>query len=53
MNWYLNETQGDIGSMEELADTKLKVEKIIEKLVHHVSHINHDCFSVQIWGGAL
>ena len=37
MNWYLTETQGDIQSLDDLADVKLKVEKIIEKLVHHVS----------------
>ena len=37
VNWYLGEVQEDISSMEELAEMKLKVEKIIDKLVHHVS----------------
>ncbi len=37
VNWYLGEMQEEIASLDELAEVKLKVEKIIDKLVHQVS----------------
>lgn len=39
MNWYLGEIEGDIDSVEMLAEKKVLVEKVIERLVRHVSHV--------------
>ena len=36
VNWYLEEIEEDIENTEELVDKKTLVEKIIERLVHHV-----------------
>lgn len=42
INWYLKEIEADIESVEELADKKALVEKIIDRLMHHVStNSNH------------
>ena len=43
INWYLKEIESDISSVGELADRKALVEKIIDRLMHHVSncHGNH------------
>lgn len=38
MNWYLSEIEGDIDSVEMLAEKKILVEKVIERLVQHVSY---------------
>ena len=38
MNWYLHEMEGEIDSVEELAERKVLVEKVIDRLVQHVSH---------------
>ena len=38
INWYLKEIEGDIESVEELADRKALVAKIIDRLMHHVSN---------------
>lgn len=37
VNWYLKEVEHDIESMEELAEKKVLVEKVIDRLVNHVS----------------
>ena len=37
VNWYLGEIEGDIDSVEMLAEKKVLVEKVIERLIHHVS----------------
>lgn len=37
VNWYLKEVEEEIESVEELSEKKLLVEKIIERLVQHVS----------------
>lgn len=37
VNWYLTEIQADIETVEELAAKKILVEKIVERLVQHVS----------------
>ena len=37
VNWYLGEIEGDIDSVEMLAEKKVLVEKVIERLVQHVS----------------
>ena len=37
INWYLKEIEGEIESVEQLADRKALVEKIIDRLMHHVS----------------
>ena len=37
VNWYLGEIEGDIESVEMLAEKKVLVEKVIERLIHHVS----------------
>lgn len=46
INWYLKEIEADIESVEELADKKALVEKIIDRLMHHVrtnsNHGNND-----------
>ena len=43
IDWYLKEIQGDIESVEQLADRKALVEKIVDRLMHHVSscYYNH------------
>ena len=38
VNWYLHEMEGEIDSVEELAERKVLVEKVIDRLVQHVSH---------------
>ena len=38
VNWYLGEIEGDIESVEMLAEKKVLVEKVIDRLIHHVSH---------------
>ncbi|CAI8051163.1 DNA replication licensing factor MCM6 (Fragment) [Geodia barretti] len=35
VNWYLSEIEGDIDSVEMLAEKKVLVEKVIERLIHH------------------
>ena len=37
VNWYLREMEGEIDSVEELAERKVLVEKVIDRLVQHVS----------------
>ncbi len=37
VNWYLKEVADDIENVEELTEKKLLVEKVIERLVQHVS----------------
>lgn len=37
VNWYLKEMEGDIDTEAELLEKKEKVEKVIERLIHHVS----------------
>lgn len=41
INWYLKEIEADIESVEQLADKKALVEKIINRLIHHVSHYHY------------
>ena len=38
VNWYLSEIEDDIETEEELLEKKELVEKVIDRLVHHVSH---------------
>ena len=40
MNWYLKEVEVDIETIEELAEKKVLVEKVIDRLVQHVSACN-------------
>ncbi|XP_071826729.1 DNA replication licensing factor MCM6-like [Apostichopus japonicus] len=35
VNWYLKEMEGDIDTEAELLEKKEKVEKVIERLIHH------------------
>lgn len=37
VDWYLKEIEQDIETIEELTSKKILVEKIIERLMHHVS----------------
>ena len=37
VNWYLNEVESEIESEQELMERKTLVEKVIYRLVHHVS----------------
>ena len=37
INWYLGEVEEDIENEQELIETKLLVEMVIERLVKHVS----------------
>lgn len=37
VNWYLKEVEADIETVEELATKKILVEKIVERLLDHVS----------------
>ena len=39
INWYLKEIESEIETVQELTDKKLLVEKVIDRLVHHVSHM--------------
>ena len=41
VNWYLKEIESEIETVQELTDKKLLVEKVIDRLVHHVSHMSH------------
>ena len=40
MNWYLKEVEADIETIEELAEKKVLVEKVMDRLVQHVSVCN-------------
>jgi len=40
VNWYLKEVEVDIETIEELAEKKVLVEKVIDRLVQHVSACN-------------
>lgn len=37
INWYLKEVESEIDTVQELTDKKLLVEKVIDRLVNHVS----------------
>ena len=37
VEWYLGEVEGEIESVEELSQRKRVVEKVIDRLVDHVS----------------
>ena len=39
VNWYLKEVEADIETIEELAEKKVLVEKVIDRLVQHVSQL--------------
>lgn len=41
VNWYLKEIESEIETEAELIRRKLLVEKVIERLIHHVSLILH------------
>lgn len=41
VNWYLKEIESEIETETELIRRKLLVEKVIERLIHHVSLILH------------
>ena len=45
VNWYLKEVEAEIETVKELTDKKLLVEKVIDRLVNHVS--------LSKWSGAL
>ena len=47
VGWYLRETEADIDSEAELVQKKVLVEKVIFRLVHHVS-----CSRLAEWLGA-
>ncbi len=40
VNWYLGEVEDDIESEQDLIDTKLLVEMVIDRLIKHVSSNN-------------
>jgi DNA replication licensing factor MCM6 len=40
VSWYLREIEGDIDSEAELIERKTIVEKVIDRLVQHVSLVN-------------
>ena len=44
MNWYLKEVEADIETIEELAEKKVLVEKVIDRLVQHVSRDIRDIY---------
>ena len=48
VNWYLKEVEGEIDTLEQLAEMKSIVEKVIDRLTHHVSV----CITVRVgvWG---
>ena len=37
VNWYLKETESEIETMDQLGEVKTIVEKVIDRLAHHVS----------------
>ena len=43
VNWYLHEIEAEIDSEAELMERKTIVEKVIFRLVHHVSVVRHLC----------
>ena len=42
VNWYLKEIEADIESEAELVDKEVLVEKVVYRLVHHVSSTEFD-----------
>ena len=48
VNWYLKEIEGEIETVQELTDKKLLVEKVIDRLVHHVSHMTSKMLSCDL-----
>ena len=48
VNWYLSEIEGDIDSVEMLAEKKVLVEKVIERLIHHVRCVVFVCVCIYI-----
>ena len=36
VNWYLKEIEKDIESEKELAEKKLLIDKVLDRLIHHV-----------------
>ena len=53
VNWYLKEIEGEIETLQELTDKKLLVEKVIDRLVHHVSHVTSKPLSCDLHGCVL
>ena len=47
MNWYLKEIESEIESEQELVEKKVLVEKVIYRLVHHVSVV--EMFFLLFW----
>ena len=48
VNWYLKEIEGEIDSVEQLADKKALVERILDRLMHHVSSNHGDIESLSL-----
>jgi hypothetical protein len=48
INWYLKEMESEIETVQELTDKKLLVEKVIDRLVHHVSHMTSKLLSCDL-----
>ena len=48
INWYLKEIESEIETVQELTDKKLLVEKVIDRLVHHVSHMTSKLLSCDL-----
>ena len=56
MNWYLKEVEADIETIEELAVKNVLVEKVIDRLVQHVSpceSVCHNQYNVLLGSGYL
>ena len=43
VNWYLKEIESEIETEAELIRRKMLVEKVIERLIHHVSSDTYCC----------
>lgn len=39
VNWYLSEVENDLEDEQELIDTKLLVDMVIDRLIRHVSNV--------------
>ena len=42
VNWYLKEIENEIDTEEELAQRKILVERVIDRLINYVSLIDND-----------
>lgn len=53
IDWYLGEVEEDMQSEQDLIDTKLLVEMVIDRLVKHVSDTIYGNYLLSLFSGIL